>query len=119
MEGLAIGRIVHYVLAEGPSDGQCRPAIIVRVWNQETGMSNLDVFLDASNDGGGSLLMWATSISYAKGGLNSWHWPQECDEIRNSQLAVSPPTVEAGIENGSGGTLLASGEEIEGVGRLD
>lgn len=45
-----IGRIVHYVLKEGRSKGQVRAATIVRVW--DSGVVNLQVHLDGSNDAG-------------------------------------------------------------------
>lgn len=94
--------MIHYVLPEGPSAGQCRPGVIVRVWNQETGMSNLNVHLDGSNDGGGSLLMAAPSVSYAKGApsstgvgsAHSWHWSTECGETGDSQ-EIEPTDGEA------------------------
>lgn len=44
-----VGRIVHYVLDEGPSYGQTRPAVIVRVWTDTC--VTLQVFTDAHNDG--------------------------------------------------------------------
>jgi hypothetical protein len=45
MEGLTEGRIVHFVMP----DGKHAPAMIVKVWNQDSGMSNLQVFTDGSN----------------------------------------------------------------------
>lgn len=45
MDGLIEGRTVHFVMP----DGKHTPAIIVKVWNQESGMSNLQVFTDGSN----------------------------------------------------------------------
>jgi hypothetical protein len=81
MEGLTEGRIVHFVLPDGPSTGEHRPAIVVRVWRQYQqqypGYSNLLVFTDGTNDGdpyaGG--LYWATSVSYSEEPTpRSWHW---------------------------------------------
>jgi hypothetical protein len=79
VEGLIEGRIVHYVLTDGDSEGQCRPAIILKVWDREgeTGCCNVLVFTDASNDGGPyrSGLFWATSRSYdADKKPGTWHW---------------------------------------------
>ena len=47
-----VGRIVHYVLAQGRSAGQVRAATIVRVWDDAGGTANLQVHLDGSNDAG-------------------------------------------------------------------
>jgi hypothetical protein len=100
IEGLTEGRIVHYVMP----DGSCRPAIIVRVWQdlqkELPGYSNLCVFRDGSNDdaivcqrtnltvphcgcdeghsqpAGWPLSFWATSVVFAdKRKHHTWHWP--------------------------------------------
>jgi hypothetical protein len=72
MEGLTEGRMVHYVMP----DGVHRPAVIVRVWNRETGYSNLQVFTDGTNDpGGANGIMWKTSVNYSKDPVpGTWHW---------------------------------------------
>jgi hypothetical protein len=85
MEGLTEGRIVHYVL----QSGEHRPAIIVRVWNDPyenpTGMCNLVVFTDGTNDVKRSiddplakeavLTMWETSRFYSENKEKfTWHW---------------------------------------------
>ena len=54
-----IGDIVGYVL----SNGDIRPAIIVRIWDRDTGCSQLQVFTDGQNDGLPNV-EWATSILY-------------------------------------------------------
>lgn len=84
MEGLTEGRIVHYVLNEGISKGQHRPAIVVRVWRtlpdnkpQDNGVCQLQVFTDAVND---TLdpVMWKTSIVHdASGKPGTWHWVEK------------------------------------------
>lgn len=75
MEGLTEGRMTHYVLDSGPSEGQHRPAIVVKVWNKESGMVNLAVLTDFSNDGYPSGLIWKTSVGYSEEPLlNTWHW---------------------------------------------
>ena len=84
MEGLTEGRMVHFVLDEGPSRGQHRPAVVVKVWrvtqegnlqsSPENGSCNLQVLTDDRND---SLppLMWRTSVLYDEaGGEGTWHW---------------------------------------------
>ena len=92
MDGLAIGRIVHYVMP----DGKHRPAIVVNIWG-ESGMSNLQVITDGSNDlpytpeekekfsnfgmdadavRHGHI--WKTSISFSEEPQpNTWHWPEK------------------------------------------
>jgi hypothetical protein len=77
----AIGRIVHFVLSEGRGQGEHRPAIIVRVWDQhEHGgvpLVNLQVFTDQLNDGIDAGTAWRTSVPFdAEKGLGSWHWPE-------------------------------------------
>lgn len=54
MQDLYVGRIVNYVLPDGRSAGQVRPAIVVRVWNDVSsdliaqGYCNLQVFTDGT-----------------------------------------------------------------------
>ncbi len=50
IEGLTVGRIVHYVLESGRCKGDHRPAIVVRDWKQENGLVQLQVFTDGMND---------------------------------------------------------------------
>ena len=79
MEGLAVGRMVHYVLEDGPSKGQVRPATVVRIWEGSAGgCCQLQVLTDGHNDGeqyaGG--IAWKTSRLYdADGKPGTWHWP--------------------------------------------
>ncbi len=72
--------IVHYVL----SNGQHRPAIVVRNWIDPGGdrIVNLIVFSDGSNDAGvigGSVsiqgIFWAPSVNYDPSGekYHTWH----------------------------------------------
>lgn len=77
MDGLTEGRIVHYVLPDGRSKGEHRPAIVVKVWNKEIGYVNLQVFTDFSNDGVPyeSGQYWATSVNYSEDPQpRTWHW---------------------------------------------
>ena len=70
---VTVGRIVHYVMGSG----EHRPAIIVCVWNQEAGTSNLQVFTDGSNDGKVNVV-WETSITRSNVPKPyTWHWPEE------------------------------------------
>jgi hypothetical protein len=79
-QGLTEGRMVHYVLPDGQSAGQHRPAIVVRVWGDvypEPGVINLQVFTDGSNDGKdyASGLAWKTSVHHSEEKLpGTWHW---------------------------------------------
>lgn len=71
-----VGAIVHYVIPDGPQRGQHRPAIIVRLWNENR--ANLQVFTDSVNDGGRyeSGLTWAPSTQYSEVPTpGTWHWP--------------------------------------------
>lgn len=91
MEGLTEGRVVHYVLNEGPDKGQHRPAFVVRVWrtntpegpvSPESGTSNLQVFTDSDADGkyNDALppVMWKTSVLFDEAGApGTWHWPEK------------------------------------------
>lgn len=79
MQGLTEGRIVHFVLDKD----QHRPAVIVKVWSKETGTSNLQVFVDGTNDkyyGVGLFeqiagMMWRTSVVYSEEPkVGTWHW---------------------------------------------
>ena len=82
MEGLTEGRLVHFVM---PSH-EHRPAIVVRVWDQLSGMVNLVVFTDGSNDVKKSeesysrdpspvLTIWETSRTYSEDPQPfTWHW---------------------------------------------
>jgi hypothetical protein len=83
MEGLTEGRIVHFVLPDGPHAGEHRPAIVVKVWRQGDGMpptdgySNLLVFVDGTNDGAAyaGCLRWETSVTHDLGcDRRTWHW---------------------------------------------
>ncbi len=89
MEGLIEGRIVHYVLPNGYSAGDHRPAIIVRVFDsmRESGTVNLLVFTDCNNDvdpkdpqttSYGSGVAWATSVHYSETKEpRTWHWVEK------------------------------------------
>lgn len=83
MEGLTEGRIVHFVLPDGPHAGEHRPAIVVKVWRTgdgsppENGYSNLLVFMDGTNDGPNfaGCLRWETSVTCDPDmDRRTWHW---------------------------------------------
>lgn len=88
MRGLIEGCLVHYVLPEGPSKEEHRPAIILRVWNKVTGVVNLTVFYDWSNDavepgipGNLTGTAWRTSVIYDPDKkLGTWHWIEREEE---------------------------------------
>ena len=77
------GELVFYVLPNGFSQGQRRPAIIVRDW--KNGIMNLQVFTDglndfAAGDEGSDGILWATSVHYAPGiskAPGTWHYKTE------------------------------------------
>lgn len=73
--GLIEGRNVHYVIPEGQKNaGQHRAAIICRVWDNDTGLCNLNVFWDGNNDDQADE-PWLGSIYYsAEPKPNTWHF---------------------------------------------
>lgn len=89
MDKLIEGRIVHFVM---PS-GEHRAAMVVRAWHNpkleldETGLCNLIVFVDGTNDAKRSiddpvkepvLMQWETSKHYSKDPQpGTWHWIEE------------------------------------------
>lgn len=74
-----VGRIVHYVLPDGPCKGQVRAAIVTRVWSGHT--CNVQVYLDGQGDTVAkrdSYMEHVTSVTYAPkeaNTLRTWHWP--------------------------------------------
>ena len=79
----SVGRIVHYRLEAGPHAGDCRPALIVRVWGAgPDALVNLQVFVDGSNDyyenqGPEPLSLWRTSVHRnTDNEPGTWHWPE-------------------------------------------
>lgn len=76
MEGLTEGRIVHFVLENGQHVGEHRPAMVVKVWNKESGYINLLVFCDGTNDYlNGKDTRWVTSVEYSEEPKpRTWHW---------------------------------------------
>lgn len=90
-----VGRITHYVLPDGRSKGDHRPAVIVRVWGEDQvkagtlpaealGTVQLQVFTDGSNDGDqyAAGIVWKTSVVHDEaGGLGTWHWPERVDAV--------------------------------------
>ncbi len=63
-----VGDMVLYVLPEGTSPGEVRPAVVVRTWSDDPGnLVNLQVFTDGVNDfitahPGASGILWRTSV---------------------------------------------------------
>jgi hypothetical protein len=78
MDGLTEGRIVHYVLPDGPNAGEHRAAMIARIWERSSGYVNLWVFQDGTNDGLGfsAAPTWTTSVPYSEDThvYRTWHW---------------------------------------------
>lgn len=87
IEGLAVGRIVHYIIGQHDglpaAVGRHRPAIVVNDFLTDAGTVNLQVFLDCLNDTRGShiegqSMAWVTSRVYDDTGTvpGQWHWPE-------------------------------------------
>jgi hypothetical protein len=89
MNGLTEGRIVHYILPDGPKQGEHRPAIVVKYWgktdpNDVQGVCNLQVFTDSDKDSKYNdelpQVMWVTSVHIgtnlpgSEGTYGTWHW---------------------------------------------
>lgn len=88
VEGLTVGRIVHYV--EGTPNGAVHlAAIVTKVWDKESGVVNLAIFSDWSDvyqeivipqDDGLDyklqvVINGETSVLYDENkGLSTWHW---------------------------------------------
>lgn len=80
LKGLAEGRIVHYVLDEGPGAGQHRPAIVVRNWSDDgAGCVQLQVFTDSYNDGLENVVWRSSALYNREGAPGTWHWPERVD----------------------------------------
>jgi hypothetical protein len=85
LDGLTIGSAIHFVMANGPSAGQCRHAVVVRNWSggKGLGLVNAVVSIDGANDapspaGNVAMQMWVTSIRYSEQHEPcTWHWPKE------------------------------------------
>lgn len=74
--------LLHYVLAEGSNEGECRPAALVREWTDEPQeYANLAVFVDGPNDGlGDELVVWKTSVYHTVDGAgHTYHQARECE----------------------------------------
>ncbi len=67
------------------SAGDIYPAMVIRVWSQDSGCSNLKVLLDGADD------FWATSISHADDKRpHSWHWMFQGQAQRYDATKVQP-----------------------------
>lgn len=96
MKDLTVGRIVHFVMDVGRHKGDHRPAIVVRNWEQENGLVQLQVFTDGANDDIKDTIavhcsetntahsihvtantFWRTSVLYSETKEpGTWHWPE-------------------------------------------
>jgi hypothetical protein len=114
---LSPGRIVHYVVNRGRSEGSCRPAIVVNTFAKpgqkstygQGDMANMVVFADGSNDGKfssrstfkagvetveeGLLTVWQTSVhaQHAARVPGMWHWPRECEDMVDPEKGHNHP----------------------------
>lgn len=79
MDKPSIGRIVHYVLPVSKNAGAHRPAIIVKINDDNAETVNLKVFTDGLNEGSAYITdTWVPDVEQdeedADGG--TWHWPE-------------------------------------------
>ena len=108
MDGLVAGRIVYFVFGAGDLEnivrarassgvrgnalhaGDIAPAMIVRVFDQASGMANLKVHLDGPDT------YWATSAHYdaSKGVGHSWHWMFDGQQTRYTPDSVKAASTE-------------------------
>lgn len=80
MRSPEVGEVVHYVMPDGASHGEDRPAIVVRVWSPHHPTVQLQVFTDGGNDGPeyASGVTWKTSVRYAGNREpGTWHRANE------------------------------------------
>lgn len=97
-----IGRIVLYVLNDGISGGQVRPAIITRVWTDldhasNPGMVNLHVFTDGNNDAGQA--NFAGSVCYsADGSRNTWSYPEIKASRQELNITMDSKAISAALD---------------------
>jgi len=80
-----IGDHILYVLPDGQSKGQNRPAAVVRTWGTTLSAPiNLQVFIDGYNDVPYDSIaavtgqLWKTSVQYSSEPKpGTWHWPAQ------------------------------------------
>ncbi len=85
------GRIVNFVIPDGPLAGEIRPAMIVRVWDNE--LCNLHVFSDGPNDHETTCIHgnWVGSVNHSeKREPRTWHWPARVEASEPAALAKKP-----------------------------
>lgn len=84
----ASGNIVQFVLDRGPAKGECRPAMVIKVWpetSDHAGMVQLQVFTDSDAEGRYNdqlpSVFWATSVRYDHTGQTpyTWNWGLDAD----------------------------------------
>lgn len=83
IEGLTVGRMVHYVLPLGPGKGGHRSAVVACVHLEPAGAVNLHVFLNGDKDGvtkDGKLVdrTFETYVPFdTKKGPGTWHFVEK------------------------------------------
>ena len=95
-----VGRIVHYVLHDGPHQGFHRPALVVA----HSGMTvNVQVFTDGNKTHGDLMpnVFWRYNVAFDPDGkqVGTWHWPEGAEEhsmrsVAFAELAHAPHTAE-------------------------
>lgn len=100
---ITVGDITHVRLHDGPNRGECRAAMIVRVWSADHKMVNLELHPDGTNDGPQST--WLSSRGHfsrqTPGNMMVWHWPWECAEEKAYHESGAVSTT----ETASGGSF--------------
>ncbi len=114
--------LVHYILSDGPSKGQHRPALVVRAWRDGfgylTGTVNLQVFTDSNPEGQYNdnmpSVMWVTSSAFDSSDVaeGCWHWIEGEDERAEvRRVALHDAEVQAEIKAAQKGKTINKKKE--------
>ena len=87
-----VGRIVHFVLHDGPHQGFHRPAMVV---GHNGMLANMQVFSDGNKHSGDQQpnMFWRYNVPYDPDGkqIASWHWPEgTARQIAREEAALEP-----------------------------
>jgi len=95
MEGLSVGRLVHFVI---PMTCEHRPALVSRVIDSEVGMASLWVFPDHFRDTASEPFAIRAKHD-PSANPSTWHWPERGDlasitpEAPTGGQPLKPPPV--------------------------
>ena len=76
-ETLTEGRIVHYAIPMGRFAGECRPAIVVKVYRGHDKIVDLQVFTAGQVDLIDNLLFKTSCMYNAGHSQDTWHWIED------------------------------------------